>query len=312
LTQTADRVAILLNPSADRGKALKKRDRLERLLHRWQVPFDLTVTSSEENLRALTRECAGQYRSLAGAGGDSTFQIMVNEIVRSGARINFGLIALGSSNDVAREFDLSGLEAACQALKRGRTRLVDLGSVEHDGKILSYFIGQANIGLGARVNRYVQETAFQHPRLAGFQTLTGTAGIIRSFRKKEIPIPLTVRAEGQLKEGLYAVANFSNIRYWATGRMLCPWARPDDGRLDGCLIGECSFFRLARLASLARHGGHVGAPEVEFIIARGFEITSEKEFEVQVDGEIIGGARTPLSFKNITVRIIPQALRLIA
>jgi diacylglycerol kinase (ATP) len=311
LTVPKDRIAILFNPSAGQGKALKKRDRLERHLQEWEVPFDLMVTTSEDNLRALTRECAGRYQTLAGAGGDSTFQIMIDEIARSGANVDFGLIALGSSNDVAREFDLDNLEKACQALKRGRTRSIDLGSVEHEGKILKYFIGQANIGLGARVNRYVEEISRTRPRLAAFQGLAGTLGIIRSYQRKEVPLHLTVLADGQIREGGYVVANFSNIRFWASGRTLSPSARPDDGWLDGCLIEECSFLRLARLAFLARKGRHAGAPEVEFMRAPGFKISAERAFEVQVDGEIIGGTKTPLFFNDIQVRAVPQALRLI-
>jgi len=311
LSPSSDRLAILFNPSAEGGRALKKKGRLERLLHQWQVPFDLVVTASEEDLKARTRECAGRYCSLAGAGGDSTFQIMAEELVRSGADVNLGLIALGSSNDIAREFDLLDLDRACQALKRGKTRCIDLGVVEHGGKILRYFIGQANIGLGARVNRHVREITEKNPRLARFQSLAGAFGIIRSYRDKEIPVPLTIRADGRQKDGFYVVANFSNIRYWATGRMICPSARPDDGRLDACLIGECSFPRLARLASLARRGGHAGAPEVQFLGASEFEISSSREFELQADGEIIGGARSPVSFKNLTIRAVPQALRLI-
>jgi diacylglycerol kinase family enzyme len=306
-----DPIAILFNPSAGKGKALKKRDRLERLLQKWEVPFELKVTASEDNLRALTRECTARYRALAGAGGDSTFQIMIDEIARSGANVDFGLIALGSSNDIAREFELDSLEKACQALKRGRTRSIDLGSIEHDGMILKYFVGQANIGLGVRVNRYVEEISGKRPRLAAFQSLAGTLGIIRSYQRKEVPLHLTVLADGQRREGGYVVANFSNIRFWATGRTLIPSARPDDGRLDSCLIKECSFLRLARLAFLARKGRHVGAPEVEFLRAPAFEISSEGRFEVQVDGEIIGGARTPLFFNNIQVRAVPQGLRLI-
>jgi diacylglycerol kinase family enzyme len=307
LNPSSDRIVILFNPSADRGKALLKKVRLEKHLLRWEVPFDLVVTASEEDLKTRTRECAGRYRSLAGAGGDSTFQIIAEELVRSGADVNLGLIALGSSNDIAREFDLLDLDRACQALKRGKTKCIDVGVVEHGGKILRYFIGQANIGLGARVNRHVKEITEKNPRLARFQSLAGTVGIIRSYRDKEIPVPLTVRADGRQKDGFYIVANFSNIRYWATGRMLNPAARPDDGRLDGCLIRGCSFSRLARLASLARRGKHAGAPEVEFLQAPEFEVSSEREFEVQADGEIIGGL-----FRSITVRIVPQVLRLIA
>ena len=168
---------------------MKKKGRLERLLAQWQVPFDLVVTASEEDLRARTRECACLYRSLAGAGGDSTFQIMAEELVRLGADVSLGLIALGSSNDIAREFDLLGLERACQSLKHGRTRPIDLGAVANSGKVLRYFIGQANIGLGARVNRYVKEMIEKNPVLARSQSLAGTFGILHSFRKKEIPLP---------------------------------------------------------------------------------------------------------------------------
>lgn len=311
MTVTKDGIAILLNPSAGQGKSLKKKGRLERLLKAWQVPFELMVTTSEENLRALTRECAGQYRALAGAGGDSTFQIMIEEIVRSGAEVDFGLIALGSSNDVAREFDLHSLEKACLALKRGRTRPIDVGTVENGGEILKCFIGQANIGLGVYVNRYVQEFSGRKPHLAAFQSLAGTLGIIRSYRSKAVPIWLSVRTEEQKKDGSYVVANFSNIRFWASGKTLNPSARPDDGQLDGCLIRKCSFLRLARLACLARRGKHVGAPEVEFLRAPMYEISAEQGFEVQADGEIIGGSRTPGLFKNVLIRTKSRALRLI-
>lgn len=311
MTMPKDRIGILFNPSAGKGKALKNRARLERLLNEQEVPFDLTVSSDEENLRVLTRECSRQYQSLAGAGGDSTFQIMIEEIVRAGAEVDFGLIPLGSSNDIAREFDVDTVEKACQALKRGRTRPIDLGSIEYEGKVLKYFIGQANIGLGAQVSRYVAEMSGRRPRLASLQSLAGTLGIMRSYRRKEIPLHLNIVADGQRKDGRYIVASFSNIRYWATGRMLCPSARPDDGQLDGCLIGECSFLRLAHLASLARRGKHSASPEVEFLRAQAFAVSAEHGFEVQVDGEIIGRWRSPRQFKDILIRAVPRALRLI-
>jgi diacylglycerol kinase (ATP) len=306
-----DRIPILFNPSAGKGKALKTKARLERHLRKWEISFDLMVTSSEENLRALARECILRYRSLAGAGGDSTFQIIVDEIARSGVEVDFGLIALGSSNDVAREFNLDSLEKACRALKQRRTRPIDLGAVEKSGEILKYFIGQANVGLGARVNRYIEEISRKRPRLASFQGLAGIMGIIRSYRRKEVPLYLTVLGGGQKREGAYVVANFSNIRYWATGRMLNPSARPDDGRLDGCLIGDCPFLRLLHLALLARKGRHIDAPEVEFLRAPAYEVSSEQGFEVQVDGEIIGGVGTPLLLNKVLVRTLSQAIRLI-
>jgi diacylglycerol kinase (ATP) len=306
-----DKTIILFNPSAGKGTARRKKARLESLLGKWDVPYDLIVTQSEDDLRALTRDCARRCRVLAGAGGDSTFQIMTDELARTDADVDLGLIPLGSSNDISREFGLENLEKACRALKRGRTRTIDLGAVRHQGQILKFFIGQANIGLGVQVNRYVEEFSRKWPRFASFQSLVGTLGILHSFRENGVPLSLSVQTEDREERGRFVVASFNNIRYWASGRILVPSARPDDERLDGCLISDCSFHRLARLAFLARRGEHVGAPEVAFLSAPTFTISSERGFGIQVDGEIIGGYQTPAMFQDIQVQTIPKGLRLI-
>jgi diacylglycerol kinase family enzyme len=231
LTVPQNRIAILFNPSAGKGKALKTKVRLERLLHERRVAYDLMVTADEKDLRVLTRECAGRYRALAGAGGDSTFHIMVDELARSGANVELGLIPLGSSNDIAREFDLHRLEKACEALKEGRAKPVDLGAVEQGGSILKYFLGQANIGLGARVNRYIEEMSGRRPRLARLQNLAGTLGIMRSYRQKEIPLRLKVQAGEQKKDGFSCSISAPFLGHRQDARPLSPAGRRPPGRL---------------------------------------------------------------------------------
>ncbi|MEW5901618.1 MAG: diacylglycerol kinase family protein, partial [Acidobacteriota bacterium] len=297
--------------SAGKGKALKHRPRLENLLRRWEVPHDLYVTGSEEDLKGLTRQCLKQYSAIAGAGGDSTFQIMIEEVMRAGARVKFGLIGLGSSNDIPKEFDLEGLERACSALKKGRTRRVDLGCLEYQGTVLRHFLGQVTIGLGVAVNRYIKELSGKRPRLAKSQTLAGFLAVIHSFRQKEIPLRLTVESEEGKRSGEYLVADFSNIRYWATGKILNPAARPDDGRLDGCLISPCSLLRLFRLAILARTGRHADVREVSFLRGKTLFVSSEQAFALQLDGEIVGGSAEPALFREIRIRALPAALDLI-
>ena len=135
---SADRVSILYNPSAGMGRALDRKIKLERLLRHFEVRFDLVMTRSEGHLRQLTRELAASGGTIVGAGGDSTFHVMIDEIVRAGAAPTFGMIGVGSSNDITREFGLSSLWEACKALRGRRTRPVDLGRVlahpEHLGE----------------------------------------------------------------------------------------------------------------------------------------------------------------------------------
>ena len=305
-----ERLSILFNPSAGMGTALRKKEELEERLRQCAIPYDLTVTRSAEDLRDLTREHAQRYGAVVGAGGDSTFHMMVNEIMAAGANVNFGMIAVGSSNDIAKEFGVDSLEKACLALKTMRVKKIDLGGIDDGEKPVRYFLGQANIGVGVFVNQYVTELAQRNPKSAERQTLAGIRGIIRAYRDKIIPLPLAVEFEASRVEGEYLAAVVSNVRYWATGKIINPNACPDDGKLDACLIRKCSFLRLARISSLANSGRHGKADEVDIFQSRSFEISSITPFIIQTDGEILTGSDHSL-FRKATVRILPRALNII-
>lgn len=306
-----EKVGIMFNPSAGKGKARQSKERLEKLLLQNEIDYDLFVTQSEDDLRRLVREKTERYRIIAGAGGDSTFNIIINEAKKKGAEIILGMIGLGSSNDVTKEFEIDSLEKACVALKRRKTKKIDLGCLVEDNKILAYFLGQANIGLGVLVNKYVADLAQRKPKVGKIQTLAGALGIIDSYSSKRIPIPLTIESEEGRVEGSFVVAVFNNMRYWATGKRVTPRALVDDGRLDCCLIQDCSLARLSHLVFLSTRGWHTRANEVDTFQSTCFEVSSEKAFEIQADGEIVGGAKAPTLFNKIVFKTIPKALDII-
>jgi len=308
---TKDKVAVLFNPSAGRGKAIGMKNRVEACLHRHGVTYDLFITGNEKELKALACEHALTYATVVGAGGDSTFHLIMNEIIKAGAVARFGMIGVGSSNDIDREFGVDSLEKAGRALKRGWTRRVDLGCIVRGSETLRYYLGQANVGLGAQVNGYVHALARRKPALGRRQTLAGVLGVIRSYRSGILPLSLTVDSGAGTVSGEFVAAVFSNIRYWATGKLIVPEARPDDGILDACLIGMCPFGRLARIARLAGKGRHGMMKEVRFLRSSSFEVSSETPFEIQTDGEIIGGAERPDTFERVAFKVLPRALDLV-
>jgi len=307
----AERISILYNPSAGVGRALKRKLKLEHLLKHLGIRYDLIMTRSEGHLKELVREHVKTYRTLVGAGGDSTFHIMVNELMAASADVDFGMIGVGSSNDMTLEFGVDTLEKACRALKNPGLKKIDLGCISAENTPLRYFIGQANIGLGAFVNRRVAEFAVQKPWLAKRQKLAGILGIRKAYRSRNIPLPLIIESEAGRAEGEFTAAVFSNIKFWATGKIINPSAVPDDGRLEACLIKNCSFLRLARISRLANTGKHVEAGEVEFHRAPCFEVSSEKPFEIQSDGEMVRSAEGRTEFSKITFSLIPKRLSLI-
>jgi diacylglycerol kinase (ATP) len=307
----ADRVSILYNPSAGMGRALDRKIKLERLLRHFEVRYDLVMTESEGHLRRLTRERAGSVPAVVGAGGDSTFHIMIDELVRTGTQTPFGMIGVGSSNDIPREFGLQALLDACRALRGRRTRKVDLGRVLVAGEPVGHFLGQANIGLGAFVNAYVAGLAERRRGLARRQILAGLLGIRRAYRSGALPWRFSVTSPLGRREGDFSAAVFSNIRYWATGRMINPGAVPDDGALDACYIGRASFFRLARIAFKAGRGEHGRLPEVAFDRAPAFTVASEADFAVQADGEILRATDGRAAFREVRFETAPGALEII-
>ncbi len=308
---TADKIAVLFNPSSGRGTAAGRREAVEACLRANGLAFDLFVTGSEAELKALAVQTGRSHRTVVGAGGDSTFHLVVNELVRSGSRAGFGMIGTGSSNDIDREFGLDSIAKACFSLKEGRRRRIDLGAIVSGGRVERYFLGQANIGLGVAVNEFVERLASRRPRLAARQTLAGFLGIVGAYRSGRLPVRLFVRFGGQTVTDGFIAAVFANIRYWATGRLIAPEAKPDDGILDACLIRMCPILRLARIARLALDGRHGGLDEVRFGRSPSFEILSETPFAVQTDGEILGSRERPEAFTRIVIENIPGALEVV-
>jgi diacylglycerol kinase (ATP) len=306
-----DRVAILFNPLAGKGKALRKKDWLKELLKKYDIPYDLFVTQNEADLIKLTREKSKEHKILVGAGGDSTFNIMINEIYKRSADVTFGMIGLGSSNDIVKEFGIDSLDKACLALKKKRTKRVDLGTIEEDNFLLRLFLGQANVGLGVFVSKHAKDMSSKGSKWAKFQTIAGISGIHDAYRSQKVPLSLTILSDKGEVYGEFILASFNNIRYWATGRLLCPEAQPDDGMLDGCLIDNCSFSRFAHISLMAKKGNHIKTKEVEVLQSSGFTVTADETFEIQTDGEIVQRYDSSTQFKTIQFKILPQALSII-
>jgi diacylglycerol kinase (ATP) len=306
------KVAILFNPSAGKGRAGQKRRALEKCLKEQGVTYDWFDSRSEDDLRNLVGATAENYPTLIAAGGDTTFLIVINEMLRLGLDNALGMIGLGSCNDVVREFEIHSLKKACLAIKRNRSRRIDLGMALAGEKVLRYYPGQASIGLAVLINQYVEKVVKRSPRLGKYQTLSGLRGGWQALRSADLPMNLTVEYENGILHGEFILAVFNNIRYYAAGKMATPRARTDDGLLDAFLIKNCSFSRLAYITFFTPAAAYAEKKEAITIQAPRFTVKSDKPFTVQIDGEILSAANAPRQFKKIEFASSPQALKIIS
>ena len=307
-----EKIAIFFNPGSGRGRAAGKRPLLEKALRRYGIGYELFVSRDEADLRRLIRSAGPRFRILTAAGGDSTLLILVNEMLKNGLDGSLGLIGLGSCNDLARELGIESLEKACHALRSQRRRWLDVGTVNRDrGGVIHYFPGQASLGLGVWINQTIEELIGEHPLLKRFQTLSGVLAGRRLARRGRIALPLTIEWEGGKTDGDFSLALFSNIRFYASGRMAVPTARIDDGLLDALLISASPFGRLLRLSRLAVSGRHVKRPEVRLVQSPCFQVRAEQDFVIQVDGEMLAKYVGPEPFRQVTMACLPRALPVI-
>ena len=307
-----EKLAVLFNPSAGRGRAAQKRRALQKCLREQEIAHDWFESRHEEDLRDLVAVTAENYQTLIAAGGDTTLLIVINELMRLGADITLGMIGLGSCNDVVREFEMNSLKKACLAIRRNRVRAFDLGVVREGKKVLRYYPGQASIGLAVLINQYVDQVVQRSPRLGKYQTLSGIRGGWRAIRSTKVPIHLDVEHEGGRVSGEFMLAVFNNIRYYAAGRKATPRARTDDGLLDAFLIRKCSFSRLAYLAFLTPPAAFAEKKEAIILQAPRFTVRADRPFSVQIDGEVLSQGARPRSFLSLEFASAPRALKIIS
>ncbi|MHB8056103.1 MAG: diacylglycerol/lipid kinase family protein [Candidatus Aminicenantales bacterium] len=302
---------VLFNPSSNMGRAAKKRDAVKAALDKAGLKYTFVVTQSVGHLRRVARDAGRDHNLIVGAGGDSTYALIAGEILAGRLNAVLGMIPLGSSNDVPHEFGLDKIEYAVEALRDGRTHKIDLGIVKAEGETLGCFLGQANVGLGAVVNRRVARMAERRRKKVRIQAAAGFLAIRASIWSREVPLSLEIEGGGKTFAGKYMVAVFSNIRYWATGRLIAPRARPDDGILDLCLIKPCPFIRLAEIYRLAGRGRHGRFNQVEFHRAASFRVRSMFPMEIQADGEILGSSNGRSRFTELEIETVPNALEIV-
>ncbi len=307
-----EKIAILFNPSAGKGRAGQKRRALQKCLKEEGIACDWFESRHEDDLRDLVKVTAADYPTLVAAGGDTTLLIVINELMRLKSANTLGMIGLGSCNDVVKEFELHSLKKACQAIRRNRSRQIDLGMVREGRKILRYYPGQASIGLAVLINQYVERVVRRSPRLGKYQTLSGIRGGWQAFRSAEVPIKLDVEFEKGRVSGEFMLAVFNNIRYYAAGKMASPRARTDDGLLDAFLVKKCSFSRLAYITFLTPPAAYADKKEAVSIQAPKFVVSSDKPFAVQIDGEVLSEEGRSRQFRKLEFASAPRALKIIS
>jgi diacylglycerol kinase (ATP) len=294
----SDRLLIIHNPTAGRGRAAKRLAQLESALREAGLAYDSVCTESHGQAVALAAKGRRDgYSAIIAAGGDGT----INEVINGVASVDtmdepadrpLGPIAvwpIGSGNDLAHtlgsRLDPSALVAG---IVSDRTRRVDLGLATlrgPGGEIRRYFHNSLGYGLEASVTQESQRIQKVH---GGLRYLAAAIRALGSYDSPQTTIEwLDEAGATERMEQEITILSIGNARRTGGAFYLTPNAELDDALFDVALAGSMSRIRLLSLLPRALVGKHTGARSVRMLRCRQIRACSVSPLPVHMDGEVV-------------------------
>ena len=297
-----DSWAVIVNPTAGRGKAAKVATLLMAALEEREAKAELLLTSGPGHAVQLARRASesGANRIVA-CGGDGTIHEVINGIMSSGSRSTLGILAGGTCNDLAYALGLPGdpTEAIPRILELN-VRSIDLGRVDLDENNCKYFATIATLGFDSEVSEFVDAGRCPSFLRASAAYLYAAVMSLFTYRFPRV----TLHGDFGAFSGPLLLAAIGNTDRYGARIRITPAALPDDGQFDVCIVRQVSKLEVLRVLPRTFSGNHVTHPAVRIEQTSQLRIDTERPLWIWADGERL--AQTPM-----TVEIVPGALQVL-
>lgn len=216
--------------------------------------------------------------------------------------------AVGSGNDIAREFDLpirrpeESTALALDLFASCDSRPVDAMEVSSRG-VAHRALAVVSAGIDAAINLRTNSLAWPPGTL---RYVRGALATLRGFS----PYGVRVEVDGRAAAGLATLVAVANTKYFGGGMNIAPPADPGDGLLDVVVAKDLSTVQILALLPRLYSGGHVAHPNVHVLRGRRIRICDVPGLGApapiaMADGEVLGPP-------PVDVRCLPGALELLA
>ncbi len=288
------RVLVVLNPTAGRGRAATRIKALQVAFDEAGIAYDLVQTGSPGQAVVLAHDSRREgYTAVVAAGGDGTINEVINGLAMSipeGQPIGpLAVYPIGSGNDFAHTLrSTSDPATIIKSIQSNRTQAVDLGLATlsgASGEVRRYFDNSLGFGLEASVTQ-------QSERI---QSLSGGSLYIlaafRALRSYETPVTkvewVDENGDEQSIEQELTILSVGNAKRTGGAFYLTPDAEVDDGLFDVAMTGALSRRRLLTLLPRALVGKHTKAKGVTMLRCQRIHAVSQLPLPAHMDGEVI-------------------------
>lgn len=281
------RALLLINPNSRSGRG--DIEPALDILRRSGIELILPVSDTYDDIERLIVEQGGEADFVIVGGGDGTLNSVVEGLLRLGRP--FGILPLGTANDLARTLNLpTDLEGCARLIVQGRTRKIDLGRANE-----KHFFNVASLGVSSDVARELHRDLKARFGILGYALSLWRAIARRRVIKADITCdgrPLRVRA---------IQISIGNGQFYGGGMMIAADARIDDGTLDLVMVTQQTMWQLIRRLLIFRWGRHDLNQNVRHIRSKEIDLVTRRSLPINTDGDVT--TRTPAAF-----RLIPEAI----
>jgi YegS/Rv2252/BmrU family lipid kinase len=293
-------IALLVNPSAGGGRALKLLPAVEAELTRLGLDFRTERTQS-------LRHC-GELAAAAVAAGEVPVPLSGDGLVgavaaalRGHPDAVMGVLPGGRGNDFARVAGIgTDPVAACAILAHGEPRPIDVGEVVSDGEGAGAgrtFVGIASLGFDSDANRLANEA----PAFLG-ELVYAYAALRAMITWRPATFDVTVDRERRTFTGWTVAA--ANGKAYGGGMYLAPDAQIDDGLLDVVMAWPRSRREFVAGLRQVFKGTHLQRERISLLRGAEVRVKADRPFTVYADGDPIGEL-------PVTIRAVPAAIRVL-
>ena len=150
---------VIINPTSGNGSGKKKWPKIKGLLKTYGFSIQFAFTEFDKHSGQIVKTAIEKgFINIISVGGDGTLHNIVNGIMQQrktpSTNITVGVIPIGTGNDWIKTHNIPmNTEKAIQLIKKGSTKLQDVGEIEfaNQDKEPVYFINLAGVGFDGHV-----------------------------------------------------------------------------------------------------------------------------------------------------------------
>lgn len=278
---------FIINPAAGKGDSLESLEAdIKSTAVKNGVEYEIyrsaCVGDAENKVREYCEKFPDVPLRFYACGGDGT----VNEVFNGTAgfgKAQVGIIPIGTGNDFVKNFENGECFLDLDSQINGSPIAID--GIRVNGR---YAVNMVNMGFDCSVVETVQKIK-RHPWISS--RMAYIAGVVIEFAKLPGTKLKRLIIDGKpFEKSELQLCAFAGGGFYGGGFHNAPLAKPDDGKIDVCLVNRVSRLQFVSMIGSYKKGTHLESKRImkiaEYHKCCSASIDFEGETSVCVDGEI--------------------------